>query len=909
MSSLIFSTRKELKRTFVITDLEQGLNRLTFDLESLGCDVTQLFVKDSAALQDALASIDSVDLFVLFCSGKHDEAEYQARLQFVVKLFPQVKIILISREFSIRQRLMASEAGIKTHLMYPYDRFQLQNALLDAFEPINQKIFKILLVDNYPQTAETMLGFMRQQGFELEVLTDPYGLYDRVQYFDCDLLFLRLTGDQFCCRYMTVIKEIEAIKGVSIIVLSDKNACVNEDHCLSTHADACLSLPYEIAALARIARIHAQRSQVAKRHIRRFNAHYFEREREHSVLDIHALVSATDRFGRITYVNDNFCQTSGYTSHELLGNNHRLVKSGIHDATFYKAIWGTIASGQVWKGEICNKRKDGSLYWVDSTIAGFLDDQGEIYQYISIRKDITTRKLVEKQLYQAIDILERTNEAARIGFWEYSLDEKALLWSKVTREIHGVEEDYQPTVEEAISFYRPGANRESIETLFSRAVNDHLPYDTELVITDVDGEECWVRTIGIPDVTEDGSCSRVYGLFQDITDKKHMMLSLVHAKEAAETANIAKSQFLSQMSHELRTPLNAILGFAQILQDSVNLNDEEQNDVAEIYKAGSHLLALINEVLDLSAVESGHLNFSYEPVRIRELIAESLQLLTPLIQKRQIQVIVNIDSAHAVKVDRGRLKQILLNLLSNAVKYNKDQGAVKLATQLTEENKIRIEVADSGQGLTREQLKHLFKPFNRLGKEKEGVEGTGIGLALSKSLAELMGGKIGAESEFGQGSRFWLEFPLARETRNDTGLMQATGTSSAMKPGNNQEQKTILYVEDNPANLKLVAHILSSRQHVRLLAAMSPQQAIELALDEAIDVVLMDINLPEMSGFDLAALLKREPAFQTVPFVAISADATKTSMHRASETGFIDYLTKPLDIKRFNSLIDSLLSD
>jgi CheY-like chemotaxis protein len=306
------------------------------------------------------------------------------------------------------------------------------------------------------------------------------------------------------------------------------------------------------------------------------------------------------------------------------------------------------------------------------------------------------------------------------------------------------------------------------------------------------------------------------------------------------------------------------------------------------------------------------LNFNYEPVQLRELTDECLQLLTPLIQKRKIKVHIAIDSAHAVKVDRGRLKQIFLNLLSNAVKYNDDQGAVTLSTYLTESHQLRIEVADSGQGLTREQIKQLFKPFNRLGKEKEGVEGTGIGLALSKSLTELMGGKIGAESEFGHGARFWLEFPLAGSMEKDIASLPRQHDEHAVSDradSGDKVQKTILYVEDNPANLKLVAHILASRQHIRLLTAMAPQQAIEMALDESVDLVLMDINLPEMSGFDLAALLKREPAFSKVPFVAISADATKTSMDKAAEAGFIDYLTKPLDIKRFNTLIDSLLSD
>lgn len=908
MSRLIFSTKNELKRTFVITDLEQDLSRLIFDLESLGCDVSRIRVQDNTALQDALYSIDQADLLVLFCSGRYEDENYQRCLETVKNLFPGTSIILVSQSFSIRHRLIASRLGITTHLLFPYDRFQLQRALQAVDEQEEKQIYKLLLVDNHPQTAEHLLGFMRDEGFELDVLTDPYLLYENLQRYDCDLLFLRLQGEQFCCQYMNVIKEIEAIKGVSIIVLSDKASCENEEDCLSTHADACLSLPYDPQAMVRQARIYAQRSQMAKRNIRRFNAHYYERERERNVLDFHALVSATDRYGRITYVNDNFCQTSGYSSHELLGNNHRLIKSGLHDEAFYQDMWRTISSGGVWKGEICNKRKDGSLYWVDSTIAAFLNEQGEVYQYFSIRKDISNRILAEKQLHQTIDILERTNEAARIGFWEYSLKDNQLLWSKVTRLIHGVPEDYQPTVEEAINFYRPGNNQERIKSLFNQVMTKHIPYDTELVITNASGEEVWVRTIGIPDMTE-GVCTRVYGLFQDITDKKHMLLSLVHAKEAAETANIAKSQFLSQMSHELRTPLNAILGFSQILQESTNLNEDEQNDVSEIYKAGTHLLTLINEVLDLSAVESGQLNFSFEPVSIQEVVEDCCQLLAPLTLKRQISMECEIDGAQLVKVDRGRLKQILLNLLSNALKYNRDQGRVRVTAEPIDGDMIRICVEDTGIGLSEAQLAQLFKPFNRLGKEKEGVEGTGIGLALSKSLTELMGGKISAESQPGKGSRFWLDFPKAymqgeiRQLQSEIG-QDLRGSVSASESAS----KTILYVEDNPANLKLVAHILSSRETINLLSALSPQAAIEMAFGQPVDLVLMDLNLPEMSGFDLMALLKREPQFKEVPFVAISADATKAVRQKAIDTGFVEYLSKPIDIKRFNRLIDGLLT-
>jgi signal transduction histidine kinase/ActR/RegA family two-component response regulator len=375
----------------------------------------------------------------------------------------------------------------------------------------------------------------------------------------------------------------------------------------------------------------------------------------------------------------------------------------------------------------------------------------------------------------------------------------------------------------------------------------------------------------------------------------------------AHRADQAKSAFLSSMSHELRTPLNAILGFAQILtSDALPTSDEQKREFADhILKAGRHLLTLINEILDLAKVESGTVTLSMEPVGVDEVLAECRSMAEPLAAKRGIRLVFPEAALPMVRADRTRLKQVLLNLLSNAVKYNREGGAVVVACVPGEPGRIRLSVQDTGMGLSNEQLDSLFQPFNRLGQENGVQEGTGIGLVVTRRLVELMGGTIGVSSSPGVGSVFSIELDAAAPvqlTQPERSLAAAAPPASAKGA-----QHLVLYVEDNPANLRLVEEIVRLRADLRLLSAPEARLGIELAHAHRPELILMDLNLPGMSGLEALRVLRDDPATAAIPVIALTANAMPRDIERGLAAGFYRYLTKPIDIAMFNEAIDSTL--
>ena len=382
---------------------------------------------------------------------------------------------------------------------------------------------------------------------------------------------------------------------------------------------------------------------------------------------------------------------------------------------------------------------------------------------------------------------------------------------------------------------------------------------------------------------------------------------LIGAKAAAEQANQAKSAFLSSMSHELRTPLNSILGFAQLCaSDTLPVTDEQKKEFnANIVKAGKHLLTLINEVLDLAKVESGTVTLAPEPVSIGAMLAECEQFLAASAQERNVTLNISPDIALHVLADRTRLKQILLNLLSNAIKYNKEHGAVTVTCDRQGRTMVRIAVQDTGGGLTADMLSQLFQPFNRLGQENSAQEGTGIGLVVCKRLAEMMGGAIGVTSAVGTGSTFWIDLPHAHPP-----AVAAPKEAFTRRFGNTLQEgepATLLYVEDNPANMKLIQRLASFRQGWTLLCASDADTGILLAASRQPDVILMDINLPGMSGNDALLVLQRDPRTAHIPVIALTASAMREEVSQGKERGFFHYLTKPVQIEEFYSVVSNAL--
>jgi CheY-like chemotaxis protein/nitrogen-specific signal transduction histidine kinase len=384
---------------------------------------------------------------------------------------------------------------------------------------------------------------------------------------------------------------------------------------------------------------------------------------------------------------------------------------------------------------------------------------------------------------------------------------------------------------------------------------------------------------------------------------------LKQATDVAEKANRAKSEFLSSMSHELRTPLNAIIGFGQLLGSDIgDTRPERRREFAEhIVGAGKHLLTLINEILNLARIESGHVELSLEPVLVDDVLAQCRQMIEPLAQQRGIALQFDAGCDAVVMADRMRLKQVLLNLVSNAIKYNRPDGSVRVSCSEPGAGAVRLSVRDTGRGLTPAQVESLFQPFNRLGQEGGPEQGTGIGLVVTQRLVELMGGRIGVHSMPGEGSVFWIDLqaserPVLARAETDWGdLDELTAPREAPAPA------TVLYVEDNPASLRLVQELLQSRGDLRLLSATDGRTGVQMAREHQPDVILMDNNMPTLSGRDAQAILKRDPRTAHIPVIALTANAMPDAAAAGLAAGFYRYLTKPLNPARLMEALDSAL--
>ncbi|MFZ4791520.1 MAG: PAS domain-containing hybrid sensor histidine kinase/response regulator [Candidatus Competibacteraceae bacterium] len=568
--------------------------------------------------------------------------------------------------------------------------------------------------------------------------------------------------------------------------------------------------------------------------------------------------------------------------------------------------------------ELTYIRKDGSRFPAIVSVTALRDAQDDaIIGYLLIGTDNTARKQVEE---------ERKLLGQRLRdqqFYTRSLFE-ANIDGLMTTDPDGIITDVNKQMEALTGCTRDeliGApfknyftDPNRAETSINRVLSEKKITNYELTVRARDGRETVVSYNATTFYDRDRRLQGVFAAARDVTERKRLdqvlqekNVELESTKSAAEKANLAKSEFLSSMSHELRSPLNAILGFSQLMESDLPPPTPTQMDsITQILQAGWHLLTLIDEILDLAKIESRQMPLSREPVALAEVMLECQGMIEPLAQQRNIRMIFpQINRPSFVLADRTRVKQILINLLSNAIKYNIKQGTVEVNRTQNRPGYVRVSISDTGVGLNPNQIAQLFQAFNRLGQEAGNEEGTGIGLVVSKQLVELMGGRIGVESTPGVGSIFWFELPSVAEPHLD--MESDVAVSAPPQPSRGTRLHTLLYVEDNTANMKLVEQIIARYIDMCLMTATTANSGIEIARAAQPDVILMDINLPGINGFEALQILRLDPATAHIPVIAISANAMPRDITKGLEAGFFRYITKPIKVNEFMEALDVAL--
>jgi PAS domain S-box-containing protein len=568
--------------------------------------------------------------------------------------------------------------------------------------------------------------------------------------------------------------------------------------------------------------------------------------------------------------------------------------------------------------ELTYIRKDGSRFPAVVSVTALRDAGNAIIGYLLIGTDNTARKQVEAD-QKKLDQRLRDQQFYTRSLIESNID--AIMTTDPSGTITDVNKQMEVltdcTRDELIGapFKNYFTDPERAETAIKLALSEKKVTDFELTARARDGKQTVVSYNATTFYDRDRTLQGVFAAARDVTERKRLDQALQEtnvelqiAKFEAERANLAKSDFLSSMSHELRSPLNAILGFAQLIESGSPLPTPGQKaSIDQILQAGWYLLELINEILDLALIESGKLSLSLESMSLPEVLSDCQAMIEPQAQKSGIRMsFPQFDGPYFVHADRTRVKQALVNLLSNAIKYNRAAGTVDVTCSAATGDRIRISVRDTGEGLSPDKLAQLFQPFNRLGQEASAEEGTGIGLVVSKRLVELMGGEIGAESAVGVGSVFWIELnsAVAHELVIDADEPLARQQAHVH---HGAATRTLLYVEDNRANLQLVEQIIARRPDMRLLSAGDGTRGIALARIHQPDVILMDINLPGISGIQALKILRDDPVTAHIPVLAISANAMPLDIKRGMDAGFFRYLTKPIKVDEFIGALDLAL--
>lgn len=1081
-------------------------------------------------------------------------------------------ICLTPSSSSLSEQLPFLRQGVTHFLNKPLRSEQLVELIEESIVDGRIDPFRIMVVDDEKSALQYYSYLMEKTGMKALPVNNPLDVPELLDEFRPDVILVDVEMPE--CRgpeLVTLVRQCRRHAHLSAIyVTGTKNeelinfARRSADDIFQKNSSPDVLVTLVTAQAKRHRRLERlERNELAKR-----LEHSMRLENFRAAVDQHAIVSMANVNGEITFVNERFCSISGYSLEELLGQNHRVLKSAHHPTAFYEDMWHTISSGHVWHGEVCNLTKQGREYWVRSTIMPFLDRHGVPEEYISIRTDITALKQTEHALTAREALYRSLITAVADGILVYEPDGRIIECNPAACSLFGVTrttllctlaqeqmwiapQPYNDDLPEHPAFrvFLTGRSirnrllqispsignkiwiRVSAEPIFEedsdtpklvvlsctdvtlqrdteKQLQDHLAQmeatiraipdplfeldatglyhhcyhadpnmmqifetrmkgrrfpeifspETSAELLDIMqeaaregesyGRQAWLRSVpnakprcfefsvvrkDYGESQQDHSEARLIVLARDITARKNvedtlsLFRSLVEAADQAvrvadsrgnveyvnaaytrltgytqeemqgrpyhdilvesnhdevltqidqslaqthhwrgqltlkrkdgsefsslsdinaiydehhkqllhtfnmfidyseelakqhlleqavaeaNAANHAKSEFLSRMSHELRTPMNAIIGFAQLMEMDEELSEDNQDNVQEILSAGQHLLGLINEVLDLAKVESGRMDIELEMLSYPELIHSCVALSRPLAEKMQVEIqLNNVPDVH-VYADAVRLKQVLLNLLSNAIKYNRRDGKVLIDSEIIKNDfasKIRVHIQDEGAGIPSERIPELFQPFNRLGAERSEVEGTGIGLVITRNLLELMNGKLGITSEPGKGSDFWFELPLGenQDFVDDEPANDEANTEFTHQEG---ETRTVLYVEDNLANQKLLKQVFSRLAGLELVIAGTADEVLPAVQTHKPHLILLDIYLNDASGYDILAKLRQMPMCANLPIIALTANAMPEDYQRGIAAGFDDYLTKPIQISQLIRVMSELLN-